>query len=253
MKVDLCASLGAGYGPYMLGEDEAMLEVVSSVHIACGLHAGDPVIMDRTVRRALARKIDIGAHVGFPDLLGFGRRQMDMHPQDVARYVAYQMGALEGITKSAGGKMSQVALHGALENMAAVSPALADAIVNIIAAYDRNLVVRVTTNSEVERAAKRLDLRTVMTFLPERAYDDDGRLVPRSEEGARIGAHATVLDRVRQFMDDRSITSISGRKLYLNADSIFLRSDSPSVANLARSVRGTIELGGGRIAPVSER
>lgn len=252
MKIDLCAALGAGFGPYLLGEDDAMLEVVSSVHIACGFHAGDPVIMDKTVRRALARKIDIGAHVGFPDMLGFGRRPMQMDPRDVARYVAYQMGALEGITKSASGKMSQVALHGALDNMASTSPELAGEIVSVIAAYDRDLIVRVTTNSEVERAAQDVGLRTVITFIPERAYDDEGRLVPRLEEGARIGPHATVLDRVRQFMTDRSITSVSGRRLQLNADSIFLRSDSPSVANLARSIRGAIEHGGCRIAPVSD-
>jgi UPF0271 protein len=134
MEIDLNADLGEGFGPYRMGEDEAMMEIVSSANVACGYHAGDPVIMDRTVRMTLGRDIDLGAHVGFPDLMGFGRRPIQADPLELAKYVLYQMGALAGIAKAAGAHLTHMSFHGALGNMAAASYELAEPLVHAVAA-----------------------------------------------------------------------------------------------------------------------
>jgi UPF0271 protein len=147
VEIDLNADLGEGFGPYRMGEDEAMLDIVSSANVACGYHAGDPVIMDKTVRMALARQIDVGAHVGFPDMMGFGRRQIQADPLELANYVVYQMGALAGIAKRAGHRVTHMSFHGALGNMAAASYELAEPLVRALAEFDRDLIISVSTNT----------------------------------------------------------------------------------------------------------
>ncbi|NTX27874.1 5-oxoprolinase subunit PxpA [Burkholderia pyrrocinia] len=252
MEIDLNADVGEGFGPYRMGDDEAMFDIVSSINIACGYHAGDPVIMDRTVRLAGAKGIDLGAHVGFPDLLGFGRRPIQADPLELAKYVLYQMGALEGIARAAGHRLTHMSFHGALGNMAAASYELAEPLVRAVAEFDRNLVISVSTNTEIERAADRIGVRTANTFLADRAYDDQGALVSRKLAGAVIKDRAAVLARVQQLLEDGTVTTIAGNPLRMNARSILLHGDTPGAVELARTVRSAIEATGGRVVPVSK-
>ncbi|RQM47369.1 LamB/YcsF family protein [Paraburkholderia tropica] len=252
MEIDLNADLGEGFGPYRMGEDEAMLDIVSSANVACGYHAGDPVIMDRTVRMAKQRGIEVGAHVGFPDLLGFGRRQIQADPQELANYVIYQMGALAGIATAAGYRVTHMSFHGALGNMAAASYELAEPLVRAVADFDRDLIVSVSTNTQIERAAQRFGLRVANTFLADRAYDDEGALVSRQLAGAVIKDREAVLARVRMLLTQGEILTITGKRLKVAAQSILLHGDTPGAVDLARTVRAEIERAGGRVTPVSQ-
>ncbi|SAL84603.1 LamB/YcsF family protein [Caballeronia choica] len=252
MQIDLNADLGEGFGPYRMGEDEAMMDIVSSANVACGYHAGDPVIMDKTVRLALAKGIDVGAHVGFPDLLGFGRRQIQAEPLELAKYVLYQMGALAGIAKAAGATLTHMSFHGALGNMAAASYELAEPLVQAVADFDRDIIVSVSTNTQIERAADKLGMRVANTFLADRAYDDEGNLVSRKLEGAVIKDRVAVLERVTQLLEHGTVTTITGKRLKLAAQSILLHGDTAGAVELARTVRDAIEEAGGHIVPVSK-
>lgn len=251
MEIDLNADLGEGFGPWRMGDDGALMEVVTSANIACGYHAGDPVIMDRTVRLAKDRGIDIGAHVGFPDLMGFGRRPLHADPAELATYVVYQLGALAGIAKAAGCPMTHMSFHGALGNMAAADRSLADVLVRAVADFDPGLIVSVSTDTAIERAADALGLRVATTFLADRAYDDNGALVSRKLPGAVVHDEQLVQRRVLQVLEDRSVTSITGRTLPMRVQSILLHGDTPGAVALARTVRRAIEDGGGRVVPVS--
>ena len=251
MDIDLNADMGEGFGPYRMGEDEALMQIVSSANVACGYHAGDPVIMDRTARLALANGVDLGAHVGFPDLLGFGRRPMQVDPAELSLYVLYQLGALAGIASVAGHRVTHMSFHGALGNMAAADYALAKPLVQAVAAFDRNLIVSVSTNTQIERAARELGLRVATTFLADRAYTDEGDLVSRKLPGAVIKEPDAVLQRVKRLLDDGVITSITGKKLPIKVQSILLHGDTPGAVEAARDIRREIESGNGRIVPLS--
>ena len=159
MQIDLNADLGEGFGPWRMGEDEALLGLVSSANVACGFHAGDPAIMDRTVREALGRGVDVGAHVGFPDRQGFGRRVMQIDAAELASMVVYQLGALAGITRRAGHRMTHMSFHGALGNMAAGDAALAAPLVQAVAEFDPALTVLTSASHAIEAAAERHGLR----------------------------------------------------------------------------------------------
>ncbi len=253
MDIDLNADLGEGFGPWRMGEDEALLEVISSANVACGFHAGDPVIMDRTVRLALRRNVDVGAHVGFPDLMGFGRRPMQIDVGELASYVTYQLAALAGMARAAGHRMTHMSFHGALGNMTAADPALADPLVAAVARFDPSLIVSTSVSAAIEGAAARNRLRTAITFLADRACDDDGLLVPRKLPDAVIHDKAKVLARVRQLLTDGTVTSYHGKRLPMHVDSILLHGDTPGALDLARAVRDDIAATGGRVVPISRQ
>ncbi|MBS1155283.1 MAG: hypothetical protein H6R07_1207 [Proteobacteria bacterium] len=252
MDIDLNADMGEGFGPYRMGEDEALMEIVSSANVACGYHAGDPVIMDKTVRLALAKGVDLGAHVGFQDLMGFGRRQIQADPAELAQYVLYQLGALSAFAKVAGHRLTHMSFHGALGNMAAADYALAEPLVRAVAAFDPNIIVSVSTNTQIERAADKLGLKVATTFLADRAYTDEGDLVSRKLPGAVIKDREAVLQRVKRLLDDGVITSINGKKLPIKVQQILLHGDTPGAVEAARAIRTEILAGNGRIVPVSQ-
>ncbi len=252
MNIDLNADMGEGFGPYRMGEDEALMQIVSSANVACGYHAGDPVIMDKTVRMALANGVDLGAHVGFPDLMGFGRRPIQADPAELAQYVLYQLGALSAFAKVAGHRLTHMSFHGALGNMAAADYTLAEPLVRAVAAFDQNIIVSVSTNTQIERAADKLGLKVATTFLADRAYTDEGDLVPRKLPGAVIKDREAVLQRVKRLLDDGVITSINGKKLPIKVQQILLHGDTPGAVDAARAIRQEIEAGNGRIVPVSQ-
>jgi UPF0271 protein len=253
MDIDLNADLGEGFGPWRMGEDEAMLGVVSSVNVACGFHAGDPLIMDRTVRLARERGIDIGAHVGFPDRQGFGRRVMQIDVAELATMVVYQLGALAGLAKAAGCRVTHMSFHGALGNMAAADAALAEPLLRAVADYDSSLIVSSSSSKAIERAAVRHGLTVATTFLADRAYDGEGLLVPRKLPNSVIKDEETVLQRVRQLLETGTVTTYSGATLPVQARSILLHGDTPGAVHLARTIRSEIEAAGGRIVPISRQ
>jgi len=250
MDIDLNADLGEGFGPWRMGEDEALLDIVSSANVACGFHAGDPVIMDRTVRMARQRGVDVGAHVGFPDLMGFGRRQMQIETKELAAYVLYQLAALDGMARTAGHRMTHMSFHGALGNMAAADAALAGPLVRAVADFDPSLTVSTSASRAIEDAADRCGLRVRRTFLADRACGDDGLLVPRKLPGAVIHEREAVLARVRQLLEDGTVTSVTGRKIPMRVHSILLHGDTPGAVELARAVRGVVEQAG-CVVPIS--
>lgn len=252
MDIDLNADLGEGFGPWRMGEDEALLEIVSSANVACGFHAGDPVIMDRTVRMARERGVDVGAHVGFPDLLGFGRRPMQIDVAELATYVTYQLGALAGMARAAGHRMTHMSFHGALGNMAAADAALAGPLVRAVADFDPGLIISSSASRAIEGAAERCGLRVARTFLADRACDDEGLLVPRKLPGAVIHEPDAVLARVRQLLEEGTVTSHGGRKIPMNVRSILVHGDTPGAVALARAVRGVVETVG-RVMPISRQ
>jgi UPF0271 protein len=252
MDIDLNADLGEGFGPWRMGEDEALLDIVSSANVACGFHAGDPVIMDRTVRRARERGVDVGAHVGFPDLLGFGRRPMQIDVAELATYVTYQLGALAGIARSAGHRMTHMSFHGALGNMAAADAALAGPLVRAVADFDPGLIISSSASRAIEGAAERCGLRVARTFLADRACDDEGLLVPRKLPGAVIHEPEAVLARVRQLLEEGTVTSHGGRPVPMSVRSILVHGDTPGAVELARAVRGVVEAAG-RVLPISRQ
>ena len=252
MDIDLNADLGEGFGPWRMGDDEALLGIVSSANVACGFHAGDPLIMDRTVRMAGERGVDIGAHVGFPDLLGFGRRAIQVDTCELATYVTYQLGALAGMARSAGLRMTHMSFHGALGNMAAADPALAGPLVRAVADFDPGLIISSSASRAIEDAARECGLRVATTFLADRACDDQGLLVPRKMPDSVIHDRAAVLARVRQLLEDGTVTSYGGKRIPMQVRSILLHGDTPGAVELARAVRELVEAGG-RVVPISRQ
>ena len=253
MDIDLNADLGEGYGPWRMGEDEALLDLVSSANVACGFHAGDPLIMERTVRAALARGVDVGAHVGFPDRQGFGRRVMQIDIGELAAMVTYQLGALAGIARAAGHRMTHMSFHGALGNMAAADAALAGPLVGAVAAFDPTLIISSSSSRAIEGAAADCGLHVAPAFLADRAIDDGGLLVPRKLPGAVIHDEAAVLERVRLLLTEGHVITHSGQTLAMRPRSILVHGDTPGAVALARLVRQEVERAGGRVVPISRQ
>ncbi len=252
MQIDLNADLGEGYGQWRIGDDDALLDVLSSANLACGFHAGDPLIMEKTVKAALERGVDIGAHVGFPDKQGFGRRPMQIDSVELAAMVVYQLGALEGIARGAGHRMTHMSFHGALGNMAAADPTVAAPLVAAVARFNPDLIIASSTSRAIEDAAISCGLRVATTFLADRAYDGSGLLVPRRLPNSVIHDEAKVLDRVRQILRDGTVTTYDGEALPMSAHSILLHGDTEGAISLARTIRIEIEQAGGKVVPVSQ-
>jgi len=253
MDIDLNADLGEGYGPWRMGDDEALLQVLSSANVACGFHAGDPVIMDRTVRMAGARGVDIGAHVGFPDRQGFGRRVMQIDPGELAAMVTYQLGALAGIARAAGQRMTHMSFHGALGNLAAADAALAAVLVRAVAAFDPALIISSSSSVAIEAAAAQNGLRVATAFLADRAYDEQGLLVPRRLPNSVLHDEGEVLARVRQLLAHGTVTTYNGPVITMQPRSILVHGDTTGALALARTLRSEIESSGGRIVPMSHQ
>lgn len=252
MKIDLNSDMGEGFGPYRLCDDEAMMKIVSSANIACGFHGGDPETMARMVRLAKENGVGIGAHPGLPDRAGFGRREMPFQPDELRQQMLYQLGALTAIARSEDMTVGHFSFHAAMGNMVNRDPALADLMMNAIAAVDPRLVVFVTPDSEIERAAKRAKLKTLALFLADRAYDAGGRLVSRGLPGALVKDEASVRARVRRFLTDGTVEAIDGTALKMPARSILVHSDTPGSLELAQIIRNEIEASGASLAPAAE-
>jgi UPF0271 protein len=205
------------------------------------------------VRVAGARGVDIGAHVGFPDRQGFGRRVMQIDADELAAMVTYQLGALAGIARAAGQRMTHMSFHGALGNLAAADAALAGVLVRAVAAFDASIIISSSSSRAIEGAAADNGLRVATAFLADRAYDDQGLLVPRRLPNSVLHDEAEVLARVRQLLADGTVTTYSGQKIAMRPRSILVHGDTPGALALARTLRREIESGGGRIVPITRQ
>lgn len=249
MKIDINSDIGEGFGRYVVADDAALMEVVSSINVACGFHAGDPSIMARTVRAAQAGTLGLGAHPGLPDLMGFGRRSMSVSASEMESMLIYQLGALKGFAAAAGYAVTHVSYHAAFGNMAVADRALADVLTRAIKAIDPELVVYSMPDTEVERSARAAGLRTMQLFLADRAYRADGSLVPRGLPGAVIHSAEEVAARVGRFVESGTVVTLDGETIAMRARSILIHSDTPGSAALARIVRRTVEERGMTVAP----
>ena len=234
--VDLVADLGEGFGAYTMGDDEALLDVLTSANVACGFHAGDPRIMDATVRHCVRRGVAVGAHPSFPDLVGFGRRAMDLTPDEVRTDVLYQVGALQAFAAAHGTRVQHVAPHGRLGNLVAVRPDYAAAVTDAVASLDPSLIV-LAQDGELADAARARGLRVGIVGIADRAYRDDGTLVPRSEPGAVIHDEAEIAERTVRMVTEGVIRSVGGRDLPVRCDTVLLHGDTPGSVALAHRIR----------------
>lgn len=251
-RINLNADLGESFGAWRMGDDDALLAVVGAANIACGFHAGDPLVMRRTVRRARERGVGIGAHPSFPDLQGFGRRRMDLAPEELAAALIYQMGALAGMAAAEGARMSHFKAHGALSNMASADPALAQTVVTAIRAFDPALILLAPALSCLARAGREAGLAVVEEIFADRAYLDDGQLAPRSRPDAMIHGAAASLAHVRRMLDEGAIVAVSGRRLPLAAGSICVHGDGPDAVATARALRDGLGAAGFELVPLTE-
>ncbi|EKF41454.1 LamB/YcsF family protein [Nitratireductor indicus C115] len=251
--IDINSDLGEGFGPYRIADDETLLSIVSSANIACGFHAGDPVIMDETVRIAMRNGVDIGAHVGFADRMGFGRRAIPMGSRELETSVLYQLGALEAIAAAQGGKVGHVSAHGALGNMSLADADLAASLIRAYKAFDPEMIVVTLPNTEAERAARVAGMRVACLFLADRAYDDAGKLVARSVDGSVIADPEEITRRVTQAIVEGTIDTISGKTIHTRAHSILVHSDTPRAVDIGRSIRAAVEAAGFAVAGLSQR
>ncbi|HEY8341820.1 MAG TPA: 5-oxoprolinase subunit PxpA [Calditerricola sp.] len=250
--IDLNCDMGESFGPYILGMDEDMLELVSSANVACGFHAGDPRVMERTVCRAAERGVGIGAHVGFPDLVGFGRRYLDARPEEIRTDVLYQIGALYAFCRAIGVELQHVKPHGALYNMATRDGRLAEAIVQAVASFDRELILLAPPASELARAAERAGLPVAYEGFADRNYNPDGTLVARHHPTALIHDPVAAARRVVRMVREGKVRSVDGEDIPLVVHSICFHGDHPAAVELARSVRRHLDEAGVRVRPLRE-
>lgn len=251
-KVDLNSDLGESFGAYTIGLDADVIAHISSANVGCGYHAGDPLVMDQTVAACKAAGVAVGAHPGYPDLMGFGRRNMVCTPKEVKAYVKYQLGALMAFTASHGLKLQHCKPHGALYNMAAKDAALAQAIAEAVAEVDSDIILMGLANSFLISEAKKAGLRTASEVFADRAYQADGSLVPRSKPGAVIHDKDEAISRTIRMVKERKVTAITGEEVPLSADSICVHGDNPSAVEFVKNIRAALTAEGVTIAPIAE-
>lgn len=250
MKIDLNCDLGEGFGAWSMGDDASMMDVATSVNVACGFHAGDPDIMHKTVSLAKARGVSIGAHPGFRDLHGFGRRPVPgITAAEIENLVAYQIGALQAVATLAGHKVTHVKAHGALSNVACEDDMTARAIAAAIKAVDPTLIFVVLANSKLVAAGEAAGLPMAHEVFADRAYEDDGNLVSRKKPGAVLHDASAIAERVLRMVQDRAVVSITGKVIPMRADTVCIHGDTPGAVAIARGVRTTLEASGVSVAP----
>lgn len=250
--ITLNADMGEGFGAYDIGNDAALLEIVTTANVACGFHAGDPVVMARVCRQAAERGVSLGAHPAYPDLQGFGRRRMEMSPAEVECLVAYQIGALQALAVRAGSRVTHVKPHGALNNVAAEELELARAIGRGIRAVDPGLIFMVPTGSAMQTAGEELGLPVACEAFADRTYEDDGTLTPRRIAGSVIRDPALAAERSVRMVLDQELVSRTGNRLPCRVDTLCVHGDEPSALAVATAVRDALTAAGLRLLPLPE-
>ena len=252
-KIDLNSDVGESFGVYKLGLDEEVIPLISSANIACGFHAGDPAVMKRTISLAKENGVGAGAHPGFPDLIGFGRRNMDATLEEIKDYVTYQVGALQAFASAQGVRLQHVKPHGALYNMAVQNVEVWNAAAEAIAGLDRDLILVVLAGpnrSELEAIATRHSIRIAFEFFADRAYNPDGSLVSRREAGAVLHNSEEVAERVVKMVTEGMVLAIDGSEIRLEADTICVHGDNPEAVGLVKNIRESLIGSGIGVVPM---
>ncbi|TNC14477.1 5-oxoprolinase subunit PxpA [Methylobacterium terricola] len=249
MRIDLNADLGEGFGPWTMGDDAAMMDIITTANVACGFHAGDPVIMRNTVGVAREKGVRVGAHPGFSDLAGFGRRRISgISVNELEAIVAYQIGAMQSVATLAGHPITHVKTHGALGNMCADDDAWALGVARAIKAADPTLLFMIMPGTATERAADRTGLASLREIYADRTYDDSFNLTDRSKPGAVIHDAALATEHVLRMLNEGAIISTSGKRLDVGIDSICVHGDNPAAVVMARTLRSSLESQGVTVA-----
>lgn len=249
-KVDLNADMGEGFGPWRMGDDAALLDIVSSANVACGFHAGDPNVMHDTMRLAVENGVGIGAHPGFADLKGFGRRKLPLPHNEIANDVAYQLGAAQAVASRVGGKIRHLKLHGALSNMASVDHALARACYQSALDVDPDIVIMVLAATAMEEVVRDLGCNWAGEIFADRAYNDDATLVDRALPNAVLHDAKIAAPRILKMLEAGAIIAESGKHIPCQIDTICLHGDTPGAVAMARGIRDHLTNAGITIIPL---
>lgn len=250
--INLNADLGESFGAWTMGSDAALLSVIHSANIACGFHAGDPVVMRETVRLAIANGVSLGAHPAFPDLPGFGRRVMQLSPRELEATVLYQVGALQAMATAEGGRVTHVKPHGAMNNMACADERMAESIAAAVKALDRDLILLAPACSALERAGEAAGLRVAREVFADRTYQADGQLNPRTQPGAVLHEAQDCVRHVLRMLDTGGIVTADGQRLPTRIDSICVHGDGPAAVATAQAIRAALEAAGHRLATLPD-
>lgn len=249
--INLNADLGESFGAWRMGDDAALLQVIGSANIACGFHAGDPVVMRETVRLALANGVSLGAHPAFPDLQGFGRRAMQLSAQELEATILYQVGALQAMAAAEGGRVTHVKPHGALNNIACADAGVAATVARAVRALDRDLILLAPALSALETAGEAAGLRVGREVFADRTYQHDGQLTPRSQPGAVLHDAQACVQHVLRMLDAQGIVTADGQRLPTPIHSICVHGDGPDAVASAQQIRKALEAAGYRLAPLT--
>ncbi len=239
-NIDINSDIGESFGVYKIGLDEEVIPHISSANIACGFHGGDPSVMRNTVALAKKYGVEIGAHPGLPDLLGFGRRNIDVSLEEIKDYVLYQTGALQAFAISQGMRLQHIKPHGALYNMASLNPKIWEVIAEVISRFDNEiiLVALASSNNEpIKEIGRRYNIRIAFEAFPDRAYTKDGKLVSRREKGAVIHDHEIVAQRALKMAQEGKVVAIDGTEIELHADTLCIHGDNPSAVQIVKRIR----------------
>ena len=251
-KIDLNSDMGESFGKYKLGNDEEIMKNVSSANIACGFHAGDPHVLKYTIKLAKEAGTAVGAHPGLPDLIGFGRRSMDVSPDELYDYCVYQIGAVQAFCKSVGVDMQHVKCHGILEMMTTQRPELAEAIAAAIKDIDPNLLYMTIAGTRLYQTCKAAGLRVAGEAYGDRAYNEDGTLVSRKLPNSVLTDSDTVVKRITQFIETGTMPTYEGGAVKIDAQSICMHGDTPGAAELVKALREKLDNQGIAVVPVGE-
>ncbi|MBD8004334.1 LamB/YcsF family protein [Bacillus norwichensis] len=251
-KVDLNCDMGESFGSFVVGNDDALLDFITSANIACGSHAGDPSTMKKTVRKALEKNVAIGAHPGFPDLQGFGRREIKISPEETYDLVVYQIGALQAFVKSEGGKLQHVKPHGALFNMAAKDPDLAEAIAEAVYKIEPELILFGLAGAELVKAGKKIGLRSANEVFSDRTYQHDGSLTSRLEKNALITDHGMAVDQVIRMVKENKVKTVQGLDIPIQAETVCIHGDGATALEFAKSIPEALKKAGIQVKPIGE-
>lgn len=250
-KIDINSDMGESFGSYKMGNDEALLKVVSSANVACGFHAGDPTVMDQTVKNALAEGVSVGAHPGFMDIQGFGRRQIQIdNLVALEKMVVYQIGALMAIARACGHKVTHVKFHGALAHMGFADKEIAETLVRAVKSVDPEMLFLALPHTQTEAAAERAGLKVVREIFADRVYIDNGMLQSRNIQGSVIMDAELAASRVMQMLEEGALVCASGKRIPTRIDSVCVHGDTPGAVAMAMALRERIEGAGIKIVPM---
>jgi UPF0271 protein len=244
MRIDLNSDVGESFGAYTIGHDTGLMKSITSANVAAGFHAGDPTVLRDTIRLAKRSGVAVGAHPGFPDLVGFGRRELNVTPREAEDSVLYQLAAVAGVASAEGVRLQHVKPHGALFNMAVKDAELAGAIARAVAAFDASLILFGLPGSQILQAGRAAGLRVAAEIFADRAYEPNGQLVSRRRPGAVIHDAGLVVARAVRMVKDGSVVSVDGTVVPLESDTICLHGDTPGSDDLAAKVRAGLEAAG---------